>query len=468
MSRSSRAGGRSIRTRLLAALLLITFLTLGLATLLSALIDIKLFRDHMTRDLEVLAAVVGENCVSALVFDDPRTAQRHLATLGREYQIRTARLLDAADRPFAQWLGATADPAVPAPVPLIAALSPRLEIRYPIVFDDRPVGRLVIQAELVELSRQLRIYLPLAALVGLFTLGAALVLALRLRRRIAGPILALAEHSRAISAGEDFTGRLPDPNAGEEISTLVEGFNAVLQGLEARELQLARQARALDQANAKLRRLAMDLALLEETEKARLASELHDGPIQQLALAQIQIEAALGRRDSESAERVAAGVELLSEAVRDLRALQFDLSPPILETGGLSAALGWLAESTEARWGLSLSYRQEGGLPVLDRPRKVLLFQCARELVTNLVRHARARRGEIVLTHRNGCLELRVEDDGIGFAASQAGQDPARAGGYGLRGVCERLALVDGGITLEDLKPGARVRLRIPVGPETR
>jgi signal transduction histidine kinase len=56
-----------------------------------------------------------------------------------------------------------------------------------------------------------------------------------------------------------------------------------------------------------------------------------------------------------------------------------------------------------------------------------------------------------------------VEDDGIGFAASHAARKPQDGHGYGLHGVCERLALVDGGLTLEDLRPGARVRLTIPI-----
>jgi signal transduction histidine kinase len=86
----------------------------------------------------------------------------------------------------------------------------------------------------------------------------------------------------------------------------------------------------------------------------------------------------------------------------------------------------------------------------------------------NLVKHARATRGEIGLTRRDGCLELRVEGDGIGFAASHAARNRDVGQGYGLQGVCERLALVDGGLTLEDLHPGARVRLWIPVEPESR
>jgi hypothetical protein len=110
-----------------------------------------------------------------------------------------------------------------------------------------------------------------------------------------------------------------------------------------------------------------------------------------------------------------------------------DFSPPVLERGGLSAALGWLAASTQGRWGLGMSYRLDGALPPLDRPRKVLLFQCARELVMDLIKHAKASRAEIRLTQREGCLELQVEDDGIGFAAGHASGD-CSAGGYGLKG----------------------------------
>jgi signal transduction histidine kinase len=154
--------------------------------------------------------------------------------------------------------------------------------------------------------------------------------------------------------------------------------------------------------------------------------------------------------------------------MRELRTLQFDLSPPVLETGGLSAALGWLAESTRSRHGLNMSYRLEGTLPTLDQARKVIVFLCARELVTNLVKHARATRGSIRLRQTEGCLELQVEDDGIGFAASQTTRDPGPDEGYGLRGVCERLALIDGGLTVEELRPGARVRLWVPIQPQNR
>ena len=100
----------SIRRRLLLALMLMTLLTLAMATGLSALMDLRLFRDHMLRDLQVLAAVVGESCVSALVFNSKESAEQRLATLAGEYQIRSATLYDAQHQPFALW---QRSPAVP-------------------------------------------------------------------------------------------------------------------------------------------------------------------------------------------------------------------------------------------------------------------------------------------------------------------------------------------------------------------
>ena len=468
MTHDRRHPRGSIRSRLLIGFLLMSLVTLGLSTLLSAVMDLRLFRGQMIRDLEVLAAVVGENCVSSLVFQSPETAVRHLSSLQGEYQIRLAVLLDTDGGTFAHWARAPGEGPSLGRGPLKGWLVADVEVSHSILYDGRPIGRLILRGRLDELRRQFLNYLGIGAPAALATLGIAWTLALGLQRRIGGPILALARRSRAISADRDFSVRLPDPGAGEEITTLVQGFNAVLQGLAERESELARQYRALDQATETLRHLAMDLAMIEEKEKSRLAAELHDGPLQQLALAQIHIEVATQRKHEESSDRLQLGIELLSGAIRELRSLQFDLSPPVLETGGLPAALSWLAESTQRRWGLTMTFRQVGTLPALDRPRKVLLFQCARELVMNVVKHARARVGRIELTRRDGCLELLVEDDGVGFRASPDPSDACTSGGYGSRGVCERLALVDGALTLENLKPGARVRLWIPIGPETR
>lgn len=241
-------------------------------------------------------------------------------------------------------------------------------------------------------------------------------------------------------------------------------LDALSRGLEQ---SLAERTRELDGANTRLRRLALDLSLSDETARARLAGELHDSPMQKLALAQVQVEsAARDLADAETTQLLGAGQSLLREAIAELRTLQFDLSPPVLAHQGLAAALAWLAESTERRWGIRMSYAAGPNLPPLGREASVILFQCARELVYNLIKHARARRGAIQLQVQDGWLELIVEDDGIGLDP-KVPHPPQRPGsGLGLHSVRERLALIDGDLHIESGTasgaPGTRVRIRLP------
>lgn len=227
---------RSIRTRLLLALMLVMLFTLSIATGLSAVMDLKLFRDQMLRDLQVLTAVVGENCISALVFNSPTSAERNLATLAREYQVEAATLYGAEQAPFARWQW------VPAETP---SRGTAVVIEHPLRFDERPIGRLAVEVRLEELARQVRDYAWFASAVALLTLAAALLLALWLQRRIARPILELVGAAREVSEQQDFSLRVPVPRAEREIGTLVQGFNRMLAQIEQREA-------ALDQAKVSM------------------------------------------------------------------------------------------------------------------------------------------------------------------------------------------------------------------------
>lgn len=226
---------------------------------------------------------------------------------------------------------------------------------------------------------------------------------------------------------------------------------------------LAERTRELAGANARLRRSALDLSLSDEAARARLAGELHDSPMQKLALAQMQVGAAAREaEDAETAQLLGAGQALLREAIAELRTLQFDLSPPVLARQGLAAALVWLAESTQARWGIRMTCAAQPDLPQPRHETSVILFQCARELVYNLIKHARATRGAIRLQAQEGWLELIVEDDGIGFDPNPAQPFPRPDGGFGLHSVRERLALIAGDLTVETSASGTLVRIRLP------
>jgi two-component system, sensor histidine kinase and response regulator len=235
-------------------------------------------------------------------------------------------------------------------------------------------------------------------------------------------------------------------------------LGALSRGLERALAERTGQLRA---ANATLLRLAANLALLEETERARLAGELHDGPLQKLALAQMQLDAGMAPNDDDRHEReqqLATGAALLREATAELRTLQFDLSPPVLHQDGLPAALDWLAGETDRRWGIALRYEGAQDLPAMNRQQSVILFQCARELVHNLIKHAHAASGVIGLSADAEGFLLIVEDDGRGF-------EPSRNEGYGLYHVRERLKLLGGRLEIESGAAGSRLVMRLPFAP---
>jgi signal transduction histidine kinase len=229
------------------------------------------------------------------------------------------------------------------------------------------------------------------------------------------------------------------------------------------ESALAERTRELQDANSRLRRLAMDISLIGEREKNRLAGELHDSPMQKLALAQAQIASAARTRDVESEHLLEVGLDLLREALHELRTLQFDLSPPVLYREGLVPALRWLAMHTLQRFGLEVVFAETSRVPVLGREMTLLVFQCARELVCNMVKHAEASQGSLELGCEGGVLTLTVSDNGKGFDPDVIGAQMTGEGGYGLFNTSERLSLWEGRLSVEPNGAGTRVLVQVPL-----
>lgn len=240
-------------------------------------------------------------------------------------------------------------------------------------------------------------------------------------------------------------------------------------GLLSRTLEraLAERTQELGDANARFRQLALEVSLVEERERKRLAGELHDSPMQKLALAQMQIASAAQCRDGESGVLLESGLELLRDALQELRFLQFELSPPLLYQEGLAAALQWLASHVRTRWGVDLAVIGSDPFPKLNTDLSVILFQCARELVYNVIKHADASQAWIRLWAREGEIRLVVEDNGKGFAPGVTPPADGRYSGYGLFSIRERLALLGGDLVVESRAAGARVRLWIPFHPDS-
>jgi signal transduction histidine kinase len=152
-------------------------------------------------------------------------------------------------------------------------------------------------------------------------------------------------------------------------------------------------------------------------ERRRIASYLHDGPVQDLAgvayaLAPLADEAA--RRGAEEEEReLRTAIERLRHDVRDLRSLLVDLHPPHLAAAGLAAALDDLVNPLRAR-GVSVELAVDGAAG-LDQQSETLVYRVAQEAIRNVIAYADARSVRVELAAGAATTRLVVADDGRGF-----------------------------------------------------
>ncbi len=220
----------------------------------------------------------------------------------------------------------------------------------------------------------------------------------------------------------------------------------------------------LREANETLRRMSMNQTKLLEEERARIARNLHDGVGQLLYLAGLRLSTTLniatGKLLRGTLEEVFG---VIGQATRDIRSIEFELSPPQLRQFGLLPALAWLAEEMQRQYGLRVTLDDD----VLDKPLdpfiSALLYRAVRELLINVVKHAQVGSALVQVRHAGAAIEVTVNDHGIGLAGRDAA---ASGGGLGLRGLHE--ALISGGCEISITSPqegGTVAMLRAPLLP---
>jgi two-component system, NarL family, sensor kinase len=205
---------------------------------------------------------------------------------------------------------------------------------------------------------------------------------------------------------------------------------------------LARRLRGGQRERESLLLRALDAS---DVERRRIASDLHDGAVQQLAGTSFSLAGAAERAgDAESRRLLQAAAVSTRRAVRELRSLLVELHPPSLHGAGLEPALSDLLARANSS-GAATDLRVAPDL-ALSVEQESLVFRTAQEAVRNVAAHASASRVEVTLAGANGSYELRVADDGTGFDAAARAAGRAR-GHLGLDLLEERAR--DLGATLE-------------------
>jgi signal transduction histidine kinase len=203
----------------------------------------------------------------------------------------------------------------------------------------------------------------------------------------------------------------------------------------------------------RLKALASQLTIAEERERRAIAADLHDHVGQSLALARIQLASARqSTSDSKLADKLDEISNTLLESLEDTQKLMLELSSSAMHESGLSSAISqWLESQIENRQ--SLKTEVIDNIPhnrrkTLNSNIRTILFRNFRELLVNVVKHARANKVSVRLEDRNTSIRVIVEDDGIGFDPRAVIHAGSKIGGFGLFSIEELMADLGGDLKI--------------------
>jgi signal transduction histidine kinase len=199
----------------------------------------------------------------------------------------------------------------------------------------------------------------------------------------------------------------------------------------------------------------------QETERSRLARELHDETGQALTsilLGLKPLEEALADKPARVA--LAELREHVVGALQNVRRLAVELRPAVLDDFGLVPALERLMDSFAEQTDIRVDFRSALGEARLPSEVETTLYRVVQESLTNIVKHANAHNVSVSLARRRSVVAAVIEDDGVGFDLRAV-----RREGIGLLGMRERLALLDGRLEIES-RPGAGTTIvaEVPAG----
>ncbi len=216
---------------------------------------------------------------------------------------------------------------------------------------------------------------------------------------------------------------------------------------------------ALREAHRRLQALSARLLQVEETERRRVARELHDGVGQLLTAVKLRL-AGLNPSLADYAPRRSECVAAIDEALEQVRRMSRDLRPSQLDDLGLVAALRSHLDRQAGGAGFKPNFMHEGVPPRLAPEIETTCFRIAQEALTNIARHAQASEVWVTLVGTEAELRLEVRDNGRGFDVAAARLDAAAGRSMGLLSMEERATLAGGRLAL-DSAPGRETRLSL-------
>jgi PAS domain S-box-containing protein len=241
-------------------------------------------------------------------------------------------------------------------------------------------------------------------------------------------------------------------------------FSAFVRDLSERQ----RVTAALEESQRQLRSLADRLRKVREEERASIARQIHDEMGQVLTALRLDVawlEARLPKEQQSLLDKCGTMAKLIETTIGRVRSLATELRPALLDDLGLPAAIEWETKEFARRSGLRCHLHLPADLTGLDSERATDLFRILQEALTNVARHAVARRVEVRLRVEGGDVVLQVADDGRGITPAEVA-DPRSLGLLGMR---ERALLWNGAVEVAAGSAGGTcLTVRLPLSRNGR
>tara|TARA_R110000851_G_scaffold3048_4_gene12335 strand:+ start:1106 stop:3571 length:2466 start_codon:yes stop_codon:yes gene_type:complete len=217
----------------------------------------------------------------------------------------------------------------------------------------------------------------------------------------------------------------------------------------------------------RLKSLASQLAFVEVEERRRIAADLHDNVGQALALTRLQLAAVLKRlsNNKETAGLVQHCSKLILTVIQDTRHLIFEISSPSLNEFGLAAAVTeWKEQSCKPSYGIEIEIIDRLKIDFVSLDVRDILFRNVRELLINVIKHAKATVVVVTLEEKSGSYMITVKDNGIGFIMDERAKNMSVYSGFGLFSIQERMVGLGGQLLINSKpKEGCTMVLTLPV-----
>ena len=230
-----------------------------------------------------------------------------------------------------------------------------------------------------------------------------------------------------------------------------------------------RAEEALQASENQLRQLSSQLMAAQENERKRIAAELHDGLQQFLTGIKFKVEVFLQeiRNSGIKAETkpLEAVIPIIQESVREIRRIQTNLRPAILDDLGILAAISWFCREYEATYsGIHIKKKIDMQEDEVPEPLKMVIYRILQEALNNISKHSGAGLVHLFFRKTNGKMEMDIQDNGQGFDLQNAFSEETPLRGLGLASMRERAEHSGGSFSIESMKgKGTHIRASWPL-----